>query len=48
MAKEFMLRLDELLLPVQLSLEVAGYFIAFLVLEGDEGGHRFDDQVPLG
>jgi hypothetical protein len=47
-AKEFMLRLDELLLPVELSLEVAGSFIAFLVLESDEGGHRFDYQVPLG
>jgi hypothetical protein len=46
--KEFMLRLDELLLPVELSLEVAGSFITFLVFEGDEGGHRFVDQVPLG
>lgn len=43
-----MLRLDELLLPVELSLEVAGSFIAFLVLESDEGGHRFYYQVPLG
>ena len=45
--KEFILRLNELLLPVELSLEIAGSFIAFLVLEGDECGHRFDDQVPL-
>ena len=43
-----MLRLDELLLPIQLPLEVAGSFITFLVLESDEGSHRFDDQVPLG
>ena len=46
--EKLMLGLDELLLPVQLPLEVAGSFIAFLVLESDEGGHRFDDQVPLG
>jgi hypothetical protein len=43
-----MLRLDELFLPVQLPLEVASSFISFLVLESDEGGHRFDYQVPLG
>ena len=45
--EKLMLRLDELLLPVELPLEIAGSFIALLALESNEGGNRFDDQVPL-
>jgi hypothetical protein len=35
------------MLPVDLTLEVAGSFVALLVLEGNESGHGLDDRVPL-
>jgi hypothetical protein len=35
------------MLPVDLTLEVAGSFVALLVLEGNEGGHGLDDLFPL-
>jgi hypothetical protein len=35
------------MLPVDLTLEVAGSFVALLVLEGNKGGYWLDDLVPL-